>query len=158
MRGLGIRLCGLSLLCLSLPAICGAEHLIYIQLSTQTHLSNKRDPVSKQNSHCKCSVMPPKETTACQIVQNEKKRYMTLTVKTQNSQLQPGLRESFIPYNHFSGAAARFLFPFAAQEEKATSLRCCTHRLQCGAVEIKKSAPEKYDCNVNELKSSPLSD
>lgn len=22
----------------------------------------------------------------------------------------------------------------------------------------KKSAPEKYDCNVNELKSSPLSD
>lgn len=55
MRGLDICLCGLFLLCRSLPlrAIGGAEHLIYIQLSIQTHLSNNRDPVSKQNSHCK---------------------------------------------------------------------------------------------------------
>jgi len=63
MRGLDICLWRLSLLCRFLPlqAICGAEHLIYIQLSTQTHLNNNRDPVSKQNSHCKCLLIPPKK-------------------------------------------------------------------------------------------------
>lgn len=98
MRGLDICLCGLFLLCRSLPlrAIGGAEHLIYIQLSIQTHLSNNRDPVSKQNSHCKvfkttkrnCANSPRIELYKKRKKDNNNKRRKT---KIKNSQFQQGL-------------------------------------------------------------------
>lgn len=46
----------------------------------------------------------------------------------------------------------------AGERGEATSLPRLRKATVQRSEDGKKSAPEKYDCNVNELKSSPLSD
>lgn len=72
------------------------------------------------------------------------------------SQLQCGFKRSFISCNHFIWRYHPYPSPQVNGGQPPAAHG--SERLECSAARIEKSGPEKYDCNVNEPKSSPLSD